>query len=68
LIGVASIIINFVVFFYMAGLRVLFRQVNNIKDSVTYYFGMEFLTEYHIFLLITYCLLVLIGVYFYFSL
>ena len=52
----------------MASLRILFRQVNKIKDTVTYYFGAEFLTEYHIFVLITYSLLVLLGVYFYFGL
>lgn len=68
LFGIVAIITNFVVFFYMASLRILFRQVNKIKDTVTYYFGAEFLTEYHIFVLITYSLLVLLGVYFYFGL
>jgi hypothetical protein len=68
LLGVASIIVNFVVFFYMASLRVLFRKVNRIRDLVSYYFGFVFLTEYHIFLLITYCLIVLLGAYFYLGL
>lgn len=68
LFGMVAILINFIVLFYMAGLRILYRQVNRIRDSTSYYFGLEFLTEYHVSVLITYSLLVLLGIYFYFGL
>lgn len=68
LFGIVAILVNFVVVFYMASLRILFRQMNKIKSTVTYYFGAPFLTEYHVFVLITYSLLALLGVYFYLGL
>jgi hypothetical protein len=68
LLGIASIIITLFILFYLASVRILYRRVNKIRDLVTYYFGFVVVTEYHIFLLVTYCLVVILGVYFYFGL
>lgn len=44
------------------------RNVNSIKEEVEYYFGSKAIKEYHIYIAITYMLIIGLGLYCYFAL
>ena len=61
--GVLAIIITFVFSLYFASMRVLYRWINGIRDKVVYFFGHPVISEYHILILSTYVLVVILGIY-----
>lgn len=44
-------------------MRVLQRFMAKITSSVNYYFGVRLITEYHVYIAITYIMIVAVGVY-----
>lgn len=66
-VGVISVFITFIIAFYMTTSRVLYRKLNKIQDKVIYYFFDESFTEYHMYLLVNYALVVSLGIYTYFK-
>lgn len=63
--GVISLFITFIFAIYLTTLRVLYRSLNKIQDRVVYYFFDKSFTEYHMYLLVTYSLIVALGAYTY---
>ena len=66
--AILMVIATWIVILYMASVRMFNRMKNNIKDEVDYYFGMKALKEYHIYVLITYFLVIGLGLYCYYFL
>ena len=57
------VIATWIVIVYLASVRMFNRMKNNIKDEVDYYFGMKALKEHHIYVLITYFMVIGLGLY-----
>ena len=61
--GILALIGTWVVIVYMVSVRVLFRHKNKIRALTEYYFGFKGITEYHIYLSLSYVLLIALGLY-----
>lgn len=63
--AILMVIATWIVILYLASVRMFNRMKNNIKDEVDYYFGIKALKEHHIYVLITYLLVIGLGLYCY---
>ncbi len=66
-IGVASILLNFSISFYMITLRIIQRSRDKIRSINHYYMGCHTCSEYYFLLFFSYVFLVLLGLYLYFQ-
>jgi hypothetical protein len=61
--AILVVIATWVVILYMASVRMYKRNINNIKEEVEYYFGSKALREHHVYVLVTYLLVIGLGLY-----
>lgn len=64
-IGIAFMILQFAIFFYLISLRIIERSKNRIRSINFYYLGCEGCSEYYFFVFFAYGLLVILGFYMY---
>ena len=65
LFALIVVIATWIIILLLTSLRMIQRQRNNIHDNVEYYFGVTWLREMHVYVLVTYALIVGLGVYCY---
>ncbi len=61
--AILVVFFTWVIIFYLLALRILDRFKNKIRALTEYYFGTAAITEYHLYLVLTYLLIVAIGLY-----
>ena len=62
-IALVTVFVTWILIAYSFSIRLLYRHFAKIHSTVQYYFGWERITEYHIFLLITYLMIIGVGLY-----
>ncbi len=63
--GILVLVAAWVVIIYMISVRVFIRYRFKIFSTINYYFGIHQLTEYHLYVFLSYLLLIALGVYSY---
>jgi hypothetical protein len=61
--AILVVIATWIIILYMASVRMFDRNANSIKQEVEYYFGSKAIKEYHIYIAITYLLIIGLGLY-----
>ncbi len=61
-----AVIATWVIILFLASWRMFLREKNNIHDNMEYYFGVAGIREFHVYMLVTYTLVIGLGLYCYF--
>ena len=64
--AVIAVIATWVIILFLASVRMFAREKSNIRDNLEYYFGLVGIREFHVYMLVTYGLVVGLGLYCYF--
>ena len=67
-VALLSVMITWIVILFMASFRIYQRQRNNIHEDVKLYFGSKSVKAHHVAMLVTYFMVVGLGLYCYYFL